>query len=219
MGDERAALAEIWPLFGLAITTPRLVLRLPTDDQLVTVARLSGDIHGPDERPFSETWNLGPDDERERGVLAFNWRLRSEWTAEAWRLLLAVEAEGEIVGCQEISAKSFAVRRTVSSGSWLHRPRHGQGIGTEMRAAILHLAFAGLGAERAETAAFDDNAASQRVSERNGYRQEGDEIDEVDGIRRRCLRYVLDRGAWEGHRRVEVEIDGLDACREAFGIA
>ena len=42
-----------------------------------------------------------------------------------------------------------------------------------MRAAVLHLAFAGLGALEAQTSAWIDNTASQRVSLRLGYVHEG----------------------------------------------
>ena len=65
-----------------------------------------------------------------------------------------------MIGQQDIDADGFAVRRVVSTGSWLGRDHQGRGAGKEMRAAVLHLAFAELGAERAETAAFADNPAS-----------------------------------------------------------
>jgi len=50
-------------------------------------------------------------------------------------------------------------------------PRHV--TGTEMRAAVLHLAFDGLGAREAHSASFEDNPASQRVSLANGYQSNG----------------------------------------------
>jgi len=40
----------------------------------------------------------------------------------------------------------------------------GQGIGREMREAILHLAFAGLGAQEALSGAFEDNVSSLATS-------------------------------------------------------
>ena len=53
------------------------------------------------------------------------------------------------------------------------RSHHGQGIGTHMRAASLHFAFAGLGATDAISGAFDDNISSLRVSEKLGYQPDG----------------------------------------------
>ena len=77
-----------------------------------------------------------------------------------WHLPMAVVVDGDIVGVQAMLAEQFAVLRTVSTGSWLGRRYQGKGIGTEMRRAMLHLAFAGLGAEHALSRAFIDNDAS-----------------------------------------------------------
>ena len=33
----------------------------------------------------------------------------------------------------------------------------------------------------------------------------------------REVRYALDRSRWEGRRRDDIELVGLDACRELFG--
>ena len=61
------------------------------------------------------------------------------------------------------------------TGSWLGLRHQGRGIGTEMRAAVLLFAFDHLGATRARSAAFVDNPASLRVSEKLGYRPDGTE--------------------------------------------
>ncbi|EQD45135.1 GCN5-related N-acetyltransferase, partial [mine drainage metagenome] len=60
-----------------------------------------------------------------------------------------------------------------STGSWLGREHQGRGFGKEMRAAILHLGFATLGAEEALTSAFSDNPASIRVTRGLGYEENG----------------------------------------------
>jgi RimJ/RimL family protein N-acetyltransferase len=44
-----------------------------------------------------------------------------------------------------VSGRDFAVLREVHTGSWLGQRYQGQGLGTEMRSAVLHLGFAGLG--------------------------------------------------------------------------
>ena len=44
---------------------------------------------------------------------------------------------------------NYPVLREVSTFSWVGVRHHGRGIGTEMWAAALHLAFAGLGATNA----------------------------------------------------------------------
>jgi hypothetical protein len=61
-------------------------------------------------------------------------------------------------------AQDFSLLRSVGTGSWLGTEYQGQGIGKEMRSAVLHLAFAGLGAQIARSGAYFDNEASLRVS-------------------------------------------------------
>ena len=82
--------------------------------------------------------------------------------------------EDRPIGIQELRATGFPTLRTVETGSWLGRAFQGQGIGTEMRAAVLALAFDGLGAEVASSGAMDGNAASRRVSEKLGYEPNGE---------------------------------------------
>jgi RimJ/RimL family protein N-acetyltransferase len=53
-------------------------------------------------------------------------------------------------------------------GSWPGRRYQRQGAGTEMRAAVLFLAFDGLGALAAESGALEGNDASSRVSGKLG---------------------------------------------------
>ena len=85
-----------------------------------------------------------------------------------------------------------------------------------MREAVLHLAFAGLGAEEALSGAFEDNAASLATSRAVGYEENG----EARGHRRngagRTIRFRLGRDAWEGRRRADIEIVGLEGCLDMF---
>ncbi len=204
---------------GLRLTTPRLVLRLPAEAELAELAELAAaGLHQPGTTPFYVRWPYLPPAERARAFLQGQWRDLGCWSADSWSLGLAVFADGHPVGMQEISSADFAVRRQVSSFSWLGVRHHGRGIGTEMRAAILHLAFAGLGAAEAVSGAFEDNAPSLAVSARLGYEPDGMERDVVDGLVRTTRRLRLSRDRWEDHRQVSVEITGLAPCLPLFGL-
>ena len=87
-------------------------------------------------------------------MVQHHWLRRGNWAPDNWALNLAVLKDGRVVGLQEINARDFAVLRQVSTASWLGVRHQGQGIGTEMRAAVLHLAFVGLGALEALSGAF-----------------------------------------------------------------
>jgi RimJ/RimL family protein N-acetyltransferase len=215
---EREELTELWPLFGLSVRTPRLELRYPTDAELAALTRQSKGIHQSDFLPFAGGWSLLPDGERERAILQHHWGRRGSWTPQTWALPLVVLVDGEVVGSQTMLGTDFAVTRMFETGSWLGRQHQGRGLGTEMRAAVLHLGFAGLGGERAETDAVHDNAASLRVTEKHGYRPNGDRVDASNGRRTRLLAFTLERGDWEPQRRDDITVGGLEPCLELFGL-
>jgi RimJ/RimL family protein N-acetyltransferase len=168
--------------------------------------------------PFSLPWTDQPSPQLERGALQYVWRSRAEWTPERWALVLAVARDGQLVGVQEVSATDFVSLRSVETGSWLGRPFQGAGTGKEMRAAVLHLAFAGLGAARAVSGAWHDNPASIGVSRSLGYADNGGDTKLRRGVPDRQVRFVLDRTAWERTRRPDIVIEGLDPCLELFGL-
>lgn len=213
-------LVSHWPLAGLRLTTPRLELRLPGPDELAALASLAAaGVHDPAVQPFTAAWTDVPPEQRARGVLRYHWRCWAAWRPEDWVLNLAVLRDGTVVGTQGISARDFGIRREVGTGSWLGLPYHGHGLGTEMRAAVLHLAFAGLGARHAVSGAFADNRASLGVSRTLGYRDDGIERHAVRGRPAVLRRLRLTLGPWRDHQRIPVAIEGLEACLPWFGVS
>jgi RimJ/RimL family protein N-acetyltransferase len=149
--------------------------------------------------------------------LAFHQGLRDTWRPETWNLELAVLAGGQPLGFQGVRATDFASRRSVRSGSWLGQRFQGQGYGTEMRAAVLHFAFVGLGAVEAATEAMDFNLASQRVSEKLGYTYDDEAWPVVRDRPQRAFNYHLTRDAFLSRPDPAVEIEGLEHCLSLFG--
>ncbi|WNI24665.1 GNAT family N-acetyltransferase [Streptomyces sp. ITFR-16] len=207
-----------WPLYGLRIRTPRLELRLPGLELLDELGAVAADgVHAPDAMPFTVPWTDGPPAERGRAVFQHVLSTIAGWSADDWHLSLAVLHEGRVVGRQDLMAKNFAVTGQVETGSWLGLAHQGRGIGTEMRAAVLHLAFAGLGAATAVSAAMTDNPRSLGVSRRLGYQPDGLSVAALRGEPVTLQRLRPERGRWEEHRTAEVTVEGLDDCREMFG--
>ncbi|WP_190113380.1 GNAT family N-acetyltransferase [Streptomyces cinnamoneus] len=208
-----------WPLYRLRITTPRLELRLPDLKVLDELAAVSAaGVHDPDEMPFAVPWTDAPPEERGRSTFRYVLGTVAQWQPERWELCLAVLFEGRPVGQQDLRAVDFGVTGEADTGSWLGLAHQGRGIGTEMRAAVAHLAFAGLGARALLSAAATDNVRSLGVSRRIGYRPDGYETLAVRGRSRTFRRLRLDREAWEAHRRVPVEVTGLEPCLPLFGV-
>jgi RimJ/RimL family protein N-acetyltransferase len=168
--------------------------------------------------PFSNLWTDRRGAAFDRGFAQYLWRQRARWSPESWTLPFAVRWNGRPVGIQQIEAQDFAVLRTVSTGSWLGRRYQGHGLGTEMRAAVLAFAFAGLRADAAVSGAYSYNAASIRVSEKLGYARNGVRADNVRGASAEAVLFRLTREAWFGAARPAVDIDGLAGCSELFGV-
>jgi len=213
-------ITDLWPLFGLRLTTPRLELRLPDLDQLAALGRLAAaGVHDPEVQPFVAAWTDGPPEQVARNTLQFQWSTWARWSPAEWTLQLVVLADGEVIGTQGLDARDFALLREVGTGSWLGRAFHGRGYGTEMRAAVLELAFDGLSAEYATSEAFEDNAASYAVSRKLGYVDNGVERHVIRGAPKVGRRLRLDRAGWAAARRVPVRITGLEPCLPMFGPA
>lgn len=209
------------PVLGLRLTAGPIELRGVTDEDLPVLADLaSRGVHEADAMPFMVPWTQGSPEEISRAVAAYHWRCRGEWSLDRWSMQLGVWHEGALVGCQGLDAEDFLVTRTAETGSWLGMEHHGQGIGTAMRQVICAFAFDHLDAEEITSCAFADNPASQAVSRKVGYRENG---------RRRVKRgpgqgklaqeqlFVLCR---EDLNRYEepLNVSGLEALRGSMGL-
>jgi RimJ/RimL family protein N-acetyltransferase len=212
-------LSDVFPPFGLVVRAGALEMRGITDDLLVGICELAErGIHDPDEMPFYFPWSTAPAGELARNTAAYHWSVRAGFRPDDFRLELAVLWDGELVGCQGVSATGFPVTRSGETGSWLGREFQGRGIGTTMRRAMCALLFDHLGFEEVTSAAFVDNPASLAVSRKVGYLPNGTRRL----VRREgelALNQVLlltpdrfDRGD------VAVEVSGADAVRSFIGL-
>ncbi|MGZ4290146.1 MAG: GNAT family N-acetyltransferase [Gaiellaceae bacterium] len=149
------------PLTRLRLRTPRLELRLPTVAELRALYRVAeAGIHDPAVMPFEVPWT---DSLNEGDFLAYH------LARDARRLELVAFLERSPVGVQGLTLRL----PEVSTGSWLGRAYQGRGLGTEMRAAVLTLAFDRLGAQLARSGAFAGNPQSLGVSRKLGYEATG----------------------------------------------
>jgi RimJ/RimL family protein N-acetyltransferase len=208
-----------WPLFDLRLRTGDLELRLPTEDDLVALNAVArAGIHPPDEMPFAVPWTDLPSPAFERSAYQVHIGTRASWRPDNWVLPLGVWADGVLAGVQDLSARDFPALRTVITGSWLGQAFQGRGIGRLMRQAVLALAFDHLGAEVAESEALLTNPASSRVSEAVGYGPNGTGRLAPRGIPGETRKFRLTLEGWRSRERPVVEVEGLELCRELFGV-
>jgi RimJ/RimL family protein N-acetyltransferase len=209
----------LWPLFDLSIRSARLELRLPTDDELVELAAVAkAGVHPPDEMPFAVPWSTQPSPQFERNFIKHHWAMRAEWSPDDWTLNLGTFLDGRVIGSQGFTGTRFAVYRTIATGSWLGQAFQGQGFGKEMRAAVLAFAFDHLGALRAESDAFLSNPRSAAVSRSLGYVENGLAQAAPEGHAIPTQKFLMTAEAWHSRPRDPIEVTGLDACRDLFGL-
>lgn len=205
---------DVWPLSGLSLKTDRLELRLPTEAELLELVALA-----PDDLETDPGWPAPPGvaHPTATAVLQWYWRALGEWKVDHWRLPLAVWFESNLVGFQELEGEQFRVLSTVDTSSWLVAKARGLGVGKEMRAAVLNLAFEHLGAKAAASGAWESNMSSLGVSRALGYKDNGWFVHDHLGRIERQRRVILEREQWDGSRW-PTSVVGLDDCRAWFGV-
>ncbi|RDI74063.1 Acetyltransferase [Gaiella occulta] len=209
---------DLAALFALELRTPRLLLRLGDEDEVRALARLAQrGIHPPEEMPFSVAWSdgIGSPSFLDEFV-AFHREQLGAWRPHDWSLNLLVWHGDELVGSQSLRAELFAEEREVATGSWLGRAFQRRGLGTEMRAAVLELAFRDLGAQAATSAWLEGNEASRRVSARLGYSETHTTVSSPRGVPVVAHTVRLERSSWRCP--VPVRSEGLPACLPLFGL-
>jgi RimJ/RimL family protein N-acetyltransferase len=98
-------LIDHWPVRRLRLTTERLVLRQPDEEELAALAQVAADgVHKPGERPFLTPWTDRPPAERARSVLQGHWSSLASWTPQDWELELGVLRDGTPIGMVALRA-------------------------------------------------------------------------------------------------------------------
>lgn len=217
-------LVGAWPLWGLRLTHGDLELRVVRDADAVALGRIIHTVLPEDTAhhlPNLTVNAIAPtEEETVRRSLQYQWSLRASVSPSSWALPFAVVESGRVVGSQDLRAESFATLREVDTGSYLVADARGRGIGTRMRAMVLELAFAHLGALSATSSHVEGNDASRRVSLRCGYEPDGVRLVEFRGRRLIDHRLRLDAARWADVRPAwldEAAVDGVDAVLPLLG--
>jgi RimJ/RimL family protein N-acetyltransferase len=211
-----------YPLLDIRVTTLALELRGATDELLDQLAGLvrSGKTHAhpaPYDDPMS-FYETDPDLRVAKWLRAI-WRGRGKVEPEYWRLYFVVMVDGRPVGEQTLTGVKFSTLGTASTFSWLSVDQRGQGLGREMREAVLHLAFDGLAAKEASSDAFVDNLGSNAISQNLGYDPNGSDWATRQGEPALLNRWRLTRDSWERRRRDDIQLHNLEACRALLPLA
>ena len=215
MTDPR--LVEIFPPLGLRVTSGPLELRgIGEQEVLALLEVVKGGVHAPEAMPFAFPWTDATDADLPLNYLQWWWRGMATWATDAWSLDLCALWNGDVVGVQGVATRDFLTLRFGETGSWLGRRFQGRGIGTAMRQAMCALLFDHLDFEFVTSAAFTDNPASLRVSEKLGYKDNGRSWQTRRGDSSTTRRLLLIKEDFVPGPAIEVE--GVEAVRTFIGL-
>ena len=202
-------MAHPWPLFDLAVRTPRLELRLPTDAELlplIDVARAG--IHDPEVMPFYEPWTDVEGEAFDRALLAFHWSSRTRLAPDDWALVLGIFVDGAFAGEINLNSIHRGAFQSAYIGYWIDERVAGNGYMPESVVLVLRFGFEQLGLHRMQIAIIPRNANSRRVVDKLGLREEGV-----------ALRYLEINGEWEDHVRYAITSEEWETRRDELSAA
>ena len=105
------------------------------------------------------------------------------------RYAFGIFAEGELVGRLALNQIVRGVFQNAYLGYSIGERWNGRGLASEAVGVAVEFAFGDLGLHRVQAAVMPRNAASIRVLEKNGFREEGYAVG-----------YLCINGVWEDHR-------------------
>lgn len=209
-------LAEAWPLHGIRLTTADLELQPATEAALPALFEiLPADLEAD---PAATRYAGVGEAANHRAILAQSyWRAMGLWSPHDWVLPFVVLRDGVPIGMQALEGPDYGTERTVDSWSWLAGPARGRGLGKQMRAAILELAFTHLGAKTAVSSAVVTNHGSLGVSRSLGYAETHQSVLSHNGQTLQHLRLEADDWTASG-RGAAVRVEGVGAALPFFGL-
>lgn len=171
------------------IETERLVLRPPRTADVPRMRQALRKNAGH-LRPWSVAPSPGQDPASLASVSRSIMRHRREWRQGSAYVLLIVPRESEtlVIGRVALGGILRGAFQNAYLGYWIDADRQNQGLMTEAVRAATTFAFGVARLHRVQAAVMPNNAASQRVLEKVGYRREG-----------LAQRYLSIAGAWQDH--------------------
>ncbi len=140
-------------------------------------------------KPFEPRWSEA--DLTRRAYLQRVRRCREEaarGTDFTFTIWLRAAAGDELAGGISLSSIRRRAAQFASLGYWMSREHTGRGLMTEAVGLVVQFAFDSLDLHRIHAATLPENAASRRVLEKNGFREEG-----------YAEKYLKIDGAWCDH--------------------
>jgi ribosomal-protein-alanine N-acetyltransferase len=177
------------PPITLRVEGDRISLRVPRATDVPEVRRVLR-RNADHLRPWSPLPQLGEDPSSLTAISKAILRQRREWKRdESFIFFVTPRASDDtIIGRVALTAVRRGAFQNAYLGYWIDQGQQGRGLMTEAVALATSFAFGAARLHRIQAAIMPRNAASRRVLEKIGYREEG-----------LALRYLQIAGQWEDH--------------------
>jgi RimJ/RimL family protein N-acetyltransferase len=203
-------------LFRLTLKTSRLVLRVPTEEEIEGLAQVAANgIQKPGESHFHDDRLYGSFEDIKKFLLEEIQKRATECDKEDWQLPFAIFYEGKPVGMVTMYSKQFYIAKGFGVSYWIGLPFQRKRIGTETVRTVLSLGFDGLGAREAYGGAWSDNIPSLRVMEKLGFIFNGEYWMVRQGKAVKDKRMRLPKEHWI--KPNDILIEGLESCLHILG--
>jgi ribosomal-protein-alanine N-acetyltransferase len=175
---------------GGVIRGKRTLLRTPTEDDLVPIARWMADMR---VRHAARVWH--------EPAMPATWKERfTEQTKDKTSALWSIDADGGLVGIARVGFGWEPHRDSCHISDFFVDPEHWRkGYASDALIALHRYLFDYLDLRRVATAYRGDNDAARRIGERLGYTEfaRGHEAHYRDGAYVDHVWAVMDRPVWE----------------------
>ena len=137
--------------------------------------------------PWEPTWN---EDEFTRGSFRRRLSIYRDWAARdhGYAFFIFETTHNQLVGAISLSHVRRGAEQSATLGYWIGLKFAMQGYMTEALKLIVNHSFETLGLHRVEAACLSRNAASKKLLESSGFKEEG-----------YALGYIKIAGRWEDH--------------------
>lgn len=151
-------------------------------------------------KPFEPRWTEADLSRRAYGIRLSRGRDEARRGTEFGFLVFEKQPSGDVLaGGMTISNIRRRAAQFGTLGYWMGEPFAGRGLMTEAVGTVLPFFFQTLALHRLQAAFLPHNAASRRVLEKNGFREEGyaESYLQIDGKWADHVLFALTRERWE----------------------
>ena len=162
----------------MMLETKRLILRPPKESDWADL------VEGAKDLEVSRNLQMIPHPYSKKDAMSFIRRNLEHSNARkngVYNFFIELKSDGKVIGVTSVDL-SKGDKNVGKTGSWINKKYWRKGYMLEAKVAVLDFAFTKLKLRKIETAAFTENTASNKMSRKLGFKQEGTKRQAVTAL-------------------------------------